>query len=168
MEANRIADGIFHVWLPVTEFLSGEVYFLLSDPDTTITEPGCVRNAVTAANYNGENHSIAIDSGRGYTRNGSIKPDFAAPGVEVTGAAGRNQFVERTGSSIATAVTAGASALLMEWLYYQVGKRNVDTVQIKNLLILGTERVEFEEFPNRRWGYGKMNLYHTFEELRSF
>lgn len=168
VEANRIADGIFHVWLPVTEFLSGEVYFLLSDPDTTITEPGCVRNAVTAANYNGENHSIAIDSGRGYTRNGSIKPDFAAPGVEVTGAAGRNQFVERTGSSIATAVTAGASALLMEWLYYQVGKRNVDTVQIKNLLILGTERVEFEEFPNRRWGYGKMNLYHTFEELRSF
>ena len=168
VEANRVTDGEFHIWLPVTEFLSGEVYFLLPDPDTTITEPGCVRNAITAANYNGANNSIAIDSGRGYTRNGSIKPDFVAPGVEVVGAEGRNQFVRRTGSSISTAVTAGASALLMEWLYYQVGRRNVDTVQIKNLLILGTERVDFEEFPNRRWGYGELSLYSTFEALRSF
>ena len=168
MEAERVADGEFHIWLPVREFLSGETYFLLSNPDTTVTEPGCVKPVITAAYYDGNNNSIAIDSGRGYTRNGSLKPDFAAPGVNVLGPAARNQFVRRTGSSIAIAVTAGASALLMEWLYYQVGRRNIDTVQIKNLLILGTKRVEAEEFPNRRWGYGELNLYHTFEALRSF
>lgn len=168
VEASRLADGEFHVWLPVKEFLSGEAYFILSDPDTTVTEPGCVQNGITAGNYNGANHSIVIDSGRGYARNGTVKPDFAAPGSEVLGAGGRNQLVRRTGSSVSTAVTTGATALLMEWLYYHVGRRNVDTVQIKNLLILGTERVAEEAYPNRRWGYGAMNLYRTFETLRSF
>lgn len=168
VEAIQVADGIFHMWLPVKEFLSGEVYFLRSNPDWTITEPGCVWTAMTAANYNGSNNSIAIDSGRGYTRNGSLKPDFAAPGINVTGATGRNQFVERSGSSISTAITAGASALLMEWLYYQLGRRNVDTVQIKNLLVLGTNRMDTEEYPNRVWGYGTLDLYKTFDELRSF
>ena len=168
VEAIQVADGIFHMWLPVTEFLNGEVYFLRSNPDWTITEPGCVWTAMTVANYNGNNNSIAIDSGRGYTRNGSLKPDFAAPGVNVTGAISRNQFVERSGSSISTAIAAGASALLMEWLYYQLGRRNVDTVQIKNLLILGTNRLDLEEYPNRIWGYGTLDLYKTFDELRSF
>lgn len=168
VEAERVADGEFHIWLPLKEFLSGETYFLLSNPDTTVTEPGCVNDAITAAYYDGENNSIAIDSGRGYTRNGSLKPDFAAPGVNVLGPAARNQFVRRSGSSVSVAVTAGASALLMEWLYYQEGRRNIDTVQIKNLLILGTERVESEAFPNRRWGYGELNLYRTFEALRLF
>ena len=168
VEAIQVADGIFHMWLPVTEFLSGEVYFLRSNPDWTITDPGCVWTAMTAANYNGSNNSIAIDSGRGYTRNGSLKPDFAAPGINVMGATGRNQFVERSGSSISTAITAGASALLMEWLYYQLGRRNVDTVQIKNLLVLGTNRMDTEEYPNRVWGYGTLDLYKTFDELRSF
>lgn len=168
VEAIQIAGGIFHMWLPVTEFLDGEVYFLRSNPDWTITEPGCVWTAMTTANYNGNNNSIAIDSGRGYTRNGSLKPDFAAPGVDVTGATSRNQFVKRSGSSISTAITAGASALLMEWLYYQLGRRNVDTSQIKNLLILGTNRKDSEEYPNRIWGYGTLDLYKTFDELRSF
>lgn len=168
VEAERVANGEFHIWLPVKEFLSGETYFLLSNPDTTVTEPGCVKDAITAAYYDGENNSIAIDSGRGYTRNGSLKPDLAAPGVNVLGPAARNQFVRRSGSSVSVAVTVGASALLMEWLYYQAGRRNIDTVQIKNLLILGTQRVGEEEFPNRKWGYGELNLYHTFEALRSF
>lgn len=168
IEASRLADGEYHIWLPVKEFLSGEVYFLLSNPNTTLTEPGCVENGITAAYYNGANNSIAIDSGRGYTRNGTIKPDFAAPGVEVLSAAKRNQFVRRSGSSIAAAVTTGAAVLLMEWLYYRVGRRNVDTLQIRNLLLLGTEQVDSEEYPNRRWGYGAINLYRTFEFLRSF
>lgn len=167
VQATRLADGEFHIWLPMKEFLSGDVFFLLSNPDTTVTEPGCVHNVITAANYNGANQSIVIDSGRGYTRAGDIKPDLAAPGDEVLGAAGRNRFVKRTGSSVSAAVTAGGAALMMEWLYYRMGRRNVDTAQIKNLMILGTERVKEEEYPNRRWGYGAMNLYQTFETLRS-
>lgn len=162
----QVAEGTFHMWLPVTEFLQNEVYFLESNPDYTITEPGSTITGMTVGFYNGNDNSVAISSGRGYTRNGIIKPNFVAPGVNVTGAAARNQFVKRTGSSIATGIAAGASALLLEWIVYQLGEGAADSIQIRNLLTLGTERTVNEIYPNRTWGYGRLNLYQTFEALR--
>ncbi len=162
----QVAEGIFHMWLPVAEFLQKEVYFLESNPDYTITEPGSAVGGMTVGFYNGSNNSVAISSGRGYTRNGVIKPNFVAPGVNVTGAGVRNQFGERTGSSIAAGITAGASALLLEWIVYQLEESVADSVQIQNLLTLGAEREESENYPNRIWGYGRLNLYRVFEELR--
>ncbi len=168
IEPLRVAEGIFHIWLPMTEFLTGEVYFLQSNPDYTITEPGNTLSAITVGYYNGNDNGIAIRSGRGYTRGERIKPDFVAPGVNVTGATSRNQFVERTGSSIAVGITAGAAALMMEWIVYQLGEGTVDAIRIRNLLILGTERNPNENYPNRKWGYGRLNLYNSFDVLRRF
>lgn len=162
----QVAEGTFHLWLPVTEFLQNEVYFLESNPDTTITEPGSTLGGMTVGFYNGADNSVAISSGRGYTRNGVIKPNFVAPGVNVTGAGVRNQFGERTGSSIAVGITAGASALLLEWILYQLEEEVVDSTQIRNLLILGAERDDNADYPNRIWGYGRLNLYEVFEALR--
>lgn len=162
----QVAEGTFHLWLPVTEFLQNEVYFLESNPDNTITEPGSTLGGMTVGFYNGADNSVAISSGRGYTRNGVIKPNFVAPGVNVTGAGVRNQFGERTGSSIAVGITAGASALLLEWILYQLEEEVVDSIQIRNLLILGAERDDNADYPNRIWGYGRLNLYQVFEALR--
>ena len=162
----QVAEGIFHLWLPMTEFLQNEVYFLESDPNYTITEPGNTITGMTVGFYNGSDNSVAISSGRGYTRNRIIKPDFVAPGVNVTGAVARNLFAQRTGSSIAAGITAGASALLLEWIVYQLGEGEADSIQVRNLLTLGTERLADELYPNRTWGYGRLNLYQTFEELR--
>lgn len=168
VDAVQLADGRFHVWLPVTEFLSGETYFLRSSPDYTLTSPGDTMAPITVAYYNGADNSIDINSGRGYTRSNIIKPSFAAPGVQVLGATNRGQFVRRSGSSIATGITAGASALLLEWVVYQLGQSGVDSLQIKNMLILGTERIPGETYPNRAWGYGQLNLYRTFDEIRRY
>lgn len=166
VEPVQVAEGVFHIWLPVTEFLQNEVYFLESNPDYTITEPGSTITGMTVGFYNGSDNSIAISSGRGYTRGGIIKPNFVAPGVNVTGASTRNQFTKRSGSSIAAGITAGASALLLEWIVYQLGEGAADSIQIRNLLTLGTERTLNEVYPNRTWGYGRLNLYRTFDELR--
>ena len=162
----QVAEGTFHIWLPVTEFLQNEVYFLESNPNYTVTEPGSTITGTTVGFYNGADNSIAVSSGRGYNRNGIIKPNFVAPGVNVTGAATRNQFTERTGSSIAVGIAAGASALMLEWVVYQLGEGAADSIQIRNLLTLGTERTLNEVYPNRAWGYGRLNLYRTFDELR--
>ena len=163
----QVAEGTFHLWLPMTEFLQNEVYFLEPNPDYTITEPGSTITAMTVGFYNGDDNSVAISSGRGYTRNNrAIKPNFVAPGVNVTGAVARNLFAERTGSSIAAGITAGASALLLEWIVYQLQQGAADSIQIRNLLTLGTERNPNEIYPNRTWGYGRLNLYQVFEELR--
>lgn len=166
VEPVRIEEGVYHMWLPMTEFLENEVYFLQSNPDYTITEPGSTLSGMTVGFYNGDDNSIAIQSGRGYTRGDRIKPDFAAPGVNVTGATTRNQFATRTGSSIATGITAGAAALIMEWIVYRLQQKTIDSTQIRNLLVLGTEKRPNEEYPNREWGYGRLNVYNTFETIR--
>lgn len=166
VEPVQVEEGTFHMWLPITEFLENEVYFLQSNPDYTITEPGSTISGMTVGFYNGNDNSIAIQSGRGYTRSERIKPDFVAPGVNVTGAATRNQFVVRTGSSIAAGITAGAAALIMEWVVYRLEQKTIDSTQIRNLLVLGTEKRPNEIYPNREWGYGSLNVYNTFETIR--
>lgn len=166
VEPVQVTEGIYHIWLPMREFLNGETYFLEANPNTTFTEPGSAITAMTVGFYKGEDKSIAISSGRGYTRSNIIKPNFVAPGVNVTGAITRNQFAERTGSSIAAGITAGAAALLLEWILYQLGEESVDSIQIRNLLLLGTERIEGETYPNRIWGYGMLNLYQAFDKIR--
>ena len=98
--------GEFHMWLPMKEFLDGEVYFLESNPDTTFTEPAGGEHTMTVSYYNSQENTVDINSGRGYTRDERIKPDYAAPGVAVTGAVPGGGFKERTGSSAATAIAA--------------------------------------------------------------
>ena len=160
------AVGDVHIWLPVQEFLSGEVFFLEADADTTVTEPGSSRAAMTVAYYNGRDNGVDIHSGRGYTRNEIIKPDYAAPGTEVTGAGIGGEFVSRTSSSAAAGIAAGASALLMEWLKEQPGVGGVNSIQIRNTIILGAGKRDFMEYPNREWGYGTLNVYQSLDRLR--
>ncbi len=160
------AVGEVHIWLPVQEFLSGEVFFLEADADTTLTEPGSARAAMTVAYYNGKDNGVDIHSGRGYTRNELIKPDYAAPGTEVTGAGAGGDFVSRTSSSAAAGIAAGASALLMEWLKAQPDIEGVNSIQIRNTIVLGAGKRDVMEYPNREWGYGTLNVYQSLDRLR--
>ena len=159
-------DGDFHIWLPIKGFLEGEVYFLEADPDHTITEPGSCRAAMTAAYYNSFENGVDINSGRGYTRDGLIKPDFAVPGVEITGVRPDGRFTDRTGSSGATAIAAGGAALMMNWILVQPQTVSVSSSQVRNIIIMGADRRPEAEYPNREWGYGTMNLYRSLDILR--
>lgn len=165
-ETLELGNGIFHIWLPMEEFLTGNVYFIRANPEYTVMEPGDTGAVVCAAYYNGKENSIAVSSGRGYTRDNRIKPDFAAPGINVTGINLRGQFVARSGSSIAVGITSGALALFMEWLDRH--GVDLDASQMKNLLILGASRKTDMNYPNQEWGYGALNLYRTFEQIRRF
>ena len=123
LEPLQSIDGLFHIWLPVSEFLTGEVYFLRPSPDETMLEPGSTPSAITAAFYNWEENSVAVQSGRGYTRDRNIKPEFAVPGVNVTGAIPGGSFTERSGSSVGIAIAAGSAALLLQWIIQDQGAR---------------------------------------------
>ena len=56
----------------------------------------------------------------------------------------------------------------MEWIVYQLGTPGIDSYQIKSLFILGAVRPDFMTYPNREWGYGQLNVYNIFEEIRNF
>lgn len=166
VEAIQISEGDFHIWLPVREFLSSGVYFLEADPNTTLTEPGSTEDAITAAFYDGEDNGVDIRSGRGYTRGGLVKPDFAVPGVDITGLGENGRFVERSGSSAAVGIAAGACALIMQWLGEQPMAMGITTSAVAGIIILGTEQDNFSQYPNREWGYGRMNVYQSLDRLR--
>lgn len=166
VEPLTVADGNFHMWLPLTEFLTGEVFFLESDPYYTLTNPANSDSPVVVSYYDGITGAVSQSSGRGYTRTGRLRPDITAPGVNVTGALPGGRFSSRTGSCISAAVTAGAVALMLEWILDIRKVPGIDSFQIKSLLILGAVRPKTMEYPNREWGYGQLNLYNTFETMR--
>lgn len=166
ISAFQTGDGEFHIWLSMREFLEHNTYFLESDPNTTLTEPGNTREAITTAFYNGADNSVDINSGRGYTRSNLVKPDFASPGVQITGADLNGRFVKRSGSSGAAGIAAGAAALIMEWLLNRPESLTVSTSQVANIMILGAGQETLPEFPNREWGYGTLDVYQSLDRLR--
>ena len=95
-----------------------------------------------------------------------MKPDFAAPGVNVYGPTLRGEYTYRTGTSAAAAVCAGACALFLEWAAVIGDYGGVNTVDTKNFLIRGARRELERAYPNREWGYGKLDLYNAFDILR--
>lgn len=159
-------DNTFHMWLPLEDFLTGEVFFVRSNPDTTLTVPAAAITPMTVGAYDDRDNSIYLRSGRGFAANGNIKPDFVAPGVEVYGAAPGNIFVTRTGTSAAAAVTAGSVALIMEWGIVRGNYSTINNVGIKNALIRSADRETQKTYPDKSYGWGRLNLYRTFENFR--
>ena len=156
----------YHMWLPMREMMTGEVFFLRSNPDITITAPGNANNVMTVTAYDVRDNSIFVDGSRGYTVTGRVKPDFAAPGVNVTGAGTRNQFITQSGTSIAAAITSGAVALMLEWAVVRGNYTLISNIDMKNTIIRGAQRDPGRTYPNREWGYGRLNLYDAFENFR--
>lgn len=162
-------SGQFHIWLPMQGFLTEDTGFLRPDPDITITDPGNAPLLLTVSTYNHVTGSLYIHSSRGFTATGQIKPDFAAPGVEVQGPGippGTSRLSRQTGSSVATAITAGAVACLFSWGFTQGNDITLTSISVKSILIRGAERKEAFRYPNRQWGYGTLNLYQAFLLMR--
>ncbi len=153
-------DGIYHMWLPIEEFLEQSVTFLQPSPDVTLTEPANASQVITISAYDSYTDSWYASSGRGFSRSGGIKPDLAAPGVGVHTALG-----ETDGSCMAAALAAGCVAQFLEWAIVDGNAFAVDSRGTKSFLIQGAERPGDIRYPDKRWGYGRININGTFETL---
>ena len=168
VQGNLVLGGNICCWLPLSAFLSGEVFFLRSSPDTTITMPGMSRVAITAGAYQAVGGSIYPDSGRGFSGLNAVKPDLIAPGVNVTGPVLPDQYELRSGTSISAALTAGACAQMFQWGIVENNMRYLNTTELKNLLIRGAGRDEDRVYPSPVYGYGTLNVYDALLRLREF
>ena len=164
-QARNQQNVQFHMWLPVEGLISQDTYFLEPSPYTTVTAPGDARNSITATAYQHRDGSIYIAAGRGYTPDGMITPHLAAPGVNVKVPLVRGGFGTRSGTSISAAQTAGIAALLFEWAIIRDNQPFFTGSGVKYYLQRGARREENMQYPNPEWGYGKVDLYHTFELL---
>ncbi len=164
---ENIINGSYNMWLPMAQLTNGQVYFLRSNPEVTLTSPSNAKQVITVGGYNAANQSMFADSGRGYTISGEIKPDFAAPAVNVYGPGLRGDYIRFTGTSAAAAVTTGAVAQIMQWALVELNSPRLSNAGIKNMLIRGTGKSNDRSYPNREWGYGTLDVYQAFERLRN-
>lgn len=163
---QTVINGTFHIWLPMSGMLNGDVVFLSPDPNTTLTMPSDANISITVGGYNADNDALFLESGRGFDAIGRTKPDFLAPAVEVSGKGLVNNFVTFTGTSAAAAITAGACAQILEWAVPKGNAIGINSVDVKNFLIRGCRRNQEQDYPTPELGYGLLDVYQAFLELR--
>lgn len=165
VHGDIVLDGTYHAWLPITGFVTPGIEFLNADPYTTIVVPGTMLASITNGAYDANKNSLYSNTSWGPTSLPFMSPDMVAPGVEVTGIYPQGPGT-MTGTSVANAITAGASALLLQWGVVNGNDPAMSTYQIRAYLLRGCNRSDAMSYPNYKWGYGALNLMQTFNLMR--
>jgi subtilisin family serine protease len=158
--------GSFHIWLPMNGFISDSTYFINSNRYTTVTSPGNAISPLTITSYNPQNDTLYERASRGYSRNNYIKPELAAPGVNIIVPTHTKEFTTASGTGLAAAHTAGITAILLEWGIVRGFYPDMNSMVAKKFLIRGAKRNPSVQYPNRDLGYGIIDLYNVFNVLR--
>ena len=164
--ADEGKQRTFNMWMPLRQFLRPQTYFLRAEPENTITVPGNSQLVMAMTAYNHLNGSIYARASRGYAARNQVKPDLAAPGVNITGPGLRKNFVTRTGTSVAAAHSAGMLALFLQWNIENFEIGIFYAGQIQSFFFKSAVREPDYEYPNTVWGYGVMNIERVFEQFR--
>lgn len=159
--------GSYNIWLPMNGFISEDTYFVNADRYITITSPGNTTTPLTMTAYNPANYALYEQASRGYSRNGYIKPDLAAPGVNIIVPNLSKEFTTASGTGLAAAHTAGITAIMLEWGIVNGFYPSMNSTVVKKYLIRGANRSKTLQYPNRDWGYGIIDLYNVFNIFRT-
>lgn len=143
---ENILTGRYNVYLPISQFLKDETYFLSPDPEITLTDPAYARYAITSVGFEPDDGALYLENGRGFARDNAIKPDIATP--------------------LSVAITAGASCQFLNWGIVNGNDTQLRSSDIKSYLIRGAIRRDNITYPSREWGFGSLDVYRSFERLR--
>ena len=153
---RKIVSGVYELWLPSENVVNRGTGFLFPTDNTTLTIPSTASRAITVGAYNALTFAYADFSGRGYTREERlVKPDLAAPGVDITTVAVGGGYAQFTGTSFATPFVTGSAALLMEWGIVRENDPFLYGEKVKAYLRRGARPLPgFAVYPNPQVGYG--------------
>lgn len=140
-----------NAWLPITPFIGNRVTFVNYDVSVTVVVPSTANNTLVTGAFNTNDNIISPSSGRGPTRLGVLRPFILSPSNGT--------------SSIASAVAAGAGALLLEWGIVKGNLPNINSVTATALFANGAVQSSSEIYPNNISGFGLLNLYNVFKNL---
>lgn len=166
LTAGKITEGTYDLWLPSGGVLNTGTGFFYPSEIRTLTIPSTAAKVISVSAYNAETDSVAAFSGRGYTAwTNQVKPDLAAPGVNIMSASPGGGYTVRSGTSMAAPFVTGSAALMMEWGIVQ--KRDVFLYgeKLKAYLIKGARRLPaVREYPNPQIGWGVLCVRDSLPE----
>ncbi|MBR79669.1 MAG: hypothetical protein CMA88_02655 [Euryarchaeota archaeon] len=167
------------------EFL---VIFSVGDmAQSGVTSPSTAKNvlsvgASTTGAFGSEPlGSVTGNSSVGPTSDGRIKPELVAPGVMICSARAEEAslatggpcsdsthdssttplYMTMSGSSMATPVVAGASAMARQFLREEAGIQTPRSDLIRALLVNGADDIGEKDVPNNIEGWGQLNLTNS-------
>lgn len=153
----RIVTGEVNLWLPAGVTLNQGTGFTVPDADRTLTIPSAADRVISVGAIDSRTQTYASFSGRGYTAfTGQVKPDLAAPGVDVLAPrAGTVSYAGFTGTSFAAPAVTGAAAMLMQWGIVEGNDPWLYGSRLKSWFHRNARQIgAFTEYPNPYVGYG--------------
>lgn len=148
-----------NIYLPVYSDLPAEVFFLDPTISQTLTIPSSASSALSVAAFNQYNATATLFSGRGYTTTGNIKPDVAAPGVDVMVATPSGGYTYATGTSFATPYVSAIAANYMREGIIENNDPYLYGERLKTKIIMNSRRLlGYDTWPNNILGYGAAKM----------
>lgn len=157
LRGKDIKDGQYFFWLPGGNVLNPLTSFYLPRAEGTLTIPSTALRLISVGAYDSRSDVYADFSGRGSSFLPYGKPDFVAPGVDITAPRPGGSYGSFTGTSFAAPFATGACALLMEWGIVRGNDPFLYGEKVKAYLRRGARRLPgYEEFPNETVGWGAL------------
>lgn len=165
LSGDLILDASFNIWIPQKGLISPNTRLSPADTYGTITNPGNSDFAATIAAYNQNNNNILNYSGVAFSYNFVNTIDLAAGGVNALTVAPNNTTDIVNGTSVASAIGAGACAMLFQWGTVDNNDPNLYAKTIKTYLARGVSTRPGDIYPNPQWGYGMLNILNMFKNM---
>ena len=161
-----LVTGEYDLWLPSRGILNPATRFLQPVPETTLTIPSTAARVITVGAYDDSYRAYTDFSGRGYTRQTRrVKPDLAAPGVDIVAAKSGGGYEAVSGTSFAAPFVAGSAALLMQWGIVEGRDPFLYGEKVKAYLIRGARRsAGYAPWPNPQLGWGTLCVRESLPE----
>ena len=162
IKGTEVKNGTFHMYLPSYGFRMQTTRFLNPGPLRTVTIPATAKRAICVGAYDSTDSSYADFSGRGSLGGDSIwqldKPDLAAPGVDLL-LPPEFGYQRVSGTSYATPMVTGATALLLEWGPVKGNDPYLYGEKLKAALLKGARKLPFQtRLPDSLSGWGALCL----------
>ena len=122
------------------------------------------KNALVVGQYNNSNDLIGGGSSRGPVKDGRLKPEIMAGGINVMSPSENNTYGIISGTSMSAPAVTGSLALLYERYRQLHGGANPSGALIKALACNGADDMG-NPGPDFLWGFGKLNARTSIEMM---
>lgn len=152
-----VAEGIYHIWIPKTGMILAETVLSPASPFTTIYNASAATGVVAIGCYDKESLSASGSSGRGFTRDHKVSPDYIVDGIDIPGPLPKGEWGLITGTAPASAITVGISSLIYEEQLMR-GEQLANSIVMKAILSDKVKRHPTVSYPNPSSGYGIIDI----------